>query len=198
VILSNAAACTIAASTTVNSINFTGYTGTFTHNASVTLTIDGQDGSGNSLIMGAGMTYTLGSVDSSIIAFTGAGTNKITTNGIPLGSLTFNNSGDTFQLQDNLIVSGSTLYLQAGTFDPNSKTVTFTSESSTIRNNFTFYKLVKTGTASKTNVIYLRDGNSVTITNELSINGNSGIISFVYVWLTVYPHPHRSHSIKLF
>lgn len=168
-------ACTLAGSTTVNSINFTDYTGTFTHNASVTLTIDGQDGSGNSLLMVSGMTYTT-TPATSRITFTGAGTSKITTGTRVLPNVTFNNAGDTFQLQDNLIFNGTSttaLYLQAGTFDANTKTVTSTSTGATISGAFTFVNLTVTGNANKTDYLYL--ASDITITGTFTLTGNSAV-----------------------
>jgi len=165
---------TLSASITINSLNMTGYANTLTHNA-LDLTIDSQDGSGNSLIMGAGMTYTHN--DSARIIFTGTGTSKITTNGKSMGKIAFNNSGGTFQLQDNYTSDSSgvslveTMILAVGTFDPNSKTVTLTGTTPWLRGSFTFYNLTRTGTTAKTDTLTLV--NNITVSNTFTVNGNS-------------------------
>src|SRR5687767_14039281 len=52
---------TISANVTVDSWNTVGYTGTITHNAAVTVTIDSDDaGTNHALVLDAGTTYTLG------------------------------------------------------------------------------------------------------------------------------------------
>lgn len=171
---STSADCTITASVTWNSLNCTGYTAILTHNASVTLTLDGQDGLGNSLILVSGMTYTLGNALTSAITFTGAGTSKITTGTKTLGNVVFNNSGDTFQLQDNLTTSGN-FTNTAGTFDPQTFSVIMTGATPTITPTaaISFYNLTRTGNAVKTDTLSL--AGNITVTNTLNIDGNSSI-----------------------
>jgi hypothetical protein len=174
--IATSANCTITASVTWNSLNCTGYTGVLTHNASVTLTLDSQDALGNSLILVSGMTYTLGSATNSAITFTGAGTSKITTGTKILGNVVFNNSGDTFQLQDGLTTSGN-FTLTAGTFDANSQTVTLIGATPQIvaaPGSITFYNLVRTGNAVATDTLVFA-ANTTTITNSLTLTGNSSI-----------------------
>lgn len=168
------AACTITASVTWNSLNCTGYTSTLTHNASVTLTLDGQDALGDTLILVSGMTYTLGNALTSAITFTGAGTSKITTGGKTLGNIIFNNSGDTFQLQDNFTTSGN-FTNSAGTFDPQTFSVVMTGATPTITPTtaISFYNLTRTGNAVKTDTLVL--AGNITVTNTLNIDGNSTI-----------------------
>jgi hypothetical protein len=163
---------TLDATATINSLNCTGYVGVLTHNSSVTITIDSQDASGNALLMVSGMTYTR---QSSVgFTFTGAGTNKITTGGKVLNNITFNNSGDTFQLQDGLNMAGS-LTNTAGTFDPNGQTVTMSGGIQTITPTaaLSFYNLTRTGTAAKTDSLIL--AGNITVTNTFTLTGDSAI-----------------------
>src|SRR3990167_9605619 len=160
---------TLSASITVNSVNFTGYANTLTHNNTFTLTIDSQDGSGNALILSAGMTYTRGGT-TAMLTFTGTGTSKITTNGKTVGRITFNNSGGTFQLQDDLNAIENFL-LTAGTFDANTKTVSLVGNTHNLLGSITFYNLTRAGTAAKTDSMTLFS--NITVSNVLTINGNS-------------------------
>lgn len=167
--------CTLTASTTINSLVMTGWVNTLTHNASVILTIDGQNGGGDSLILASGMTYTT-TPATSRITFTGVGTSDITTAGIVVPNITFNNAGDTFQLLDGLNSNGTsttTLYLQAGTFTAGTQTVTLSGTTPTINGAFTFYNLTRTGTAVKTDTLLL--ASNIVVTNAFDIDGNSSI-----------------------
>lgn len=115
---------TLGASITINSLDMTGYVNTLTHNASVTLTHD----SSGIFKLAAGMTYTLGNITTSAVAFTStSGTTLITTAGKTLGNVTFNGAGGTWQLQDSFTngttASGGTLTLTAGILDTNNQTV---------------------------------------------------------------------------
>ena len=124
---SGSGASVLSAAITVMSVNFTGFTGTFTHNA-FTLTIN--TGSATSLIFSAGMTYSPAG-STSIIAFTHtAGTADITSAGKRLAALTINGAGGTTRLLDALRVdtvsSFSALTLTLGTFNANGFDVTTT------------------------------------------------------------------------
>jgi hypothetical protein len=126
----------ISAAITVRSVNFTGYTGTITHNASVTLTIN--TGSATSLLFSSGMTYTPAAT-TSLITFTHtSGTADITSNGKQLAGLTINGAGGTTRLLDDLSVdraaTNSTFTLTAGVFNANNFNVTATLFSSTNSN----------------------------------------------------------------
>ena len=122
---------TLSAAITINSLDTTGYANTLTHNASVTLTVDGN---GVVYKLSSGMTYTKGSVSSSATTFTGtSGTTLITVNGKTLGTTTFNGVGGTWQLQDTFITSGS-LTVTNGSFDTNNVTCTFGALSSSNSN----------------------------------------------------------------
>lgn len=107
-------------SPTIATIDFTGFTGTFTHNPSQTLTI-----SGLTCKFASGMTYGVVAGNNRIIAFTStAGTTQITTAGKTMPSLTFNGSGGTFQLQDSYTGrADSIITLTLGTFDTNNQTI---------------------------------------------------------------------------
>lgn len=104
------------------SLNFTGFTGTFSHAASTTVSVgDATSGASNiALKLVAGMTYTRGSTTTSVFSLlsTSSTTQTIETAGKGLGAVTINGSGCTFQLVDNLTASG-TVTLTAGTFDAN-------------------------------------------------------------------------------
>jgi hypothetical protein len=171
--------CTLSTTTTINSLVMTGWTNTLTQNTAVTLTIDSQDGAGNSLLMVAGMTYS--STGTALITFTGTGTSKITTGGKAINRISFNNASGTFQLQDDLILSGTgsigvlTFYELTGTFSPNGKTVTFTGAASYISAGAgktpTFYNLTRTGNATFTDSLTL--ASNITVTNNFVASGQS-------------------------
>ena len=169
---------TISASITINSLVFNGGAGwanTLTHNASVILTIDGQNGSGNSLIMVAGMTYTP-IMSTSRITFTGGGTNKITSGGKVFPMVYFGDGGGTHQLQDDLTIGGissASIRLLNSYFDPNGHNVTFNGFSQVIYGAFTFYDLTRTGPDTlMTGALKLRS--DITVTHSLAFNGSSG------------------------
>lgn len=162
---------TLSASITINSLDMTGYTNTLTHNAAVGLTVDGN---GVVFKLASGMTYTLGNDATSAIGFSGAsGTTLITTAGKTVGNVTFIGNG-TFQLQDALTSTGTTFQRSFGTFDPNGQTVTLTSAGTVnIIGTLTFYNLTRTGTAVTTSVLNLGTGTGPTVTNNLTLAGNS-------------------------
>lgn len=116
---SGAVTITTSGTTTDNcrSINFTGFTGTFSHASNTTVRVG--DGTTGHFTMVAGMTYTRGSSISSRFTFISTTTgNNITTGGQTLSGVTFNGSGGAWTLQDNLTttweVTGSN-----GTLDTN-------------------------------------------------------------------------------
>ena len=123
------------------SLNFTGFTGTFTNsNASPGLAIG--DASGGALTLSSGMTYnnagSLSAIRFNATTDNGGAGWPITTAGKTMGGLTFFTAGGKWTLQDNLTATGgsATITLAAGHFDTNSKTVTsglFSSSNSTTR-----------------------------------------------------------------
>ena len=134
--LGGAANSTLSANITINSLDMTGYANTLTHDAAVTLTVDGN---GVVFKMVSGMTYTLGSATTSALSFTGtSGTTTIDSGGKTFGNTTFNGVGGTWQLTGNHAVlgTGATLTLTNGAFDANNKNVTaglFSSSNSNTR-----------------------------------------------------------------
>lgn len=169
----------ITAFQTINSLVCqTGASGTITHGA-FNLIIDGQDASGDSLKLVSTITYTGSDTTTARFTFTGSGTSKITTAGKTLPNVTFNNSGDTFQLQDALAFNGinatNSFYLKAGTLDVNSQEVTAsaTSGAQYIEGAITFYTLNKTGGTNTSNELVLKS--DISVTNSLNIDGNSSL-----------------------
>lgn len=121
---SGAVTVTISSSSICESLYCTGFTGTLSHPASVTLSVYG------SLTFVAGMTYTKGSTTTSAISFLATSTGHyITTASKVLGNITFNGVGGGWALADALTANGSssstTITLQAGTFDSNGLAVNF-------------------------------------------------------------------------
>lgn len=110
----------ISANISIQSLDCTGYTGTITHNAAITLTLAG---SGGVFKLVAGMTYTLGNTTTSALSFTGtAGTMAVTTGGKTLGNVTFNGVGGTWSLQDTLNTGATaTITLTNGTLNANNQ-----------------------------------------------------------------------------
>lgn len=156
--------------TTANtlSLDFTGFTGTLAGQYSLDVY--------GSMTMGAGMTNNyLGQ-----ITFRPTSNScVIRSNGVTLNSrLRFYKTGGTFQLYDDLTVGGMlnsiSLTLTAGTFDPNNKTVTVnSSQYCTIQGAFTFYNFIRTSGAAPLADLTLKS--NITVTNTLTITGNSAI-----------------------
>lgn len=176
---SGAGTTTITAGVTINSLDFTGYTGAFTHNASVTITIDNKNASNRALLIASGMgAYTLGNAASSAYSFTYTSTGAtITSGGKTLGSITFNGAGGEWTLQDTLTMTGGTLTFTTGTLNTNGQTVTmslFSSSSGSTRvltmGSSAFTALVNAGGWSVSNVSGLTiTANTATIT----LSGNN-------------------------
>ena len=114
------------------SLDFTGFTGTFSHAAATTLNIgDATAGSGNVMLkMVAGMTYTRGSATTSalVLKSSSATAQTITLAGKSLGAVTFQ-SGGNFSLSDAF--NSNSIDFQAGTLSTNNNSVTVTSTSIT-------------------------------------------------------------------
>jgi hypothetical protein len=169
--LSNATAYTVTIDATATCLNFTvgaPLAGTVTLAGSSNLSVYGNF----TLLSGMTNDYT-----GTITFRQASGTQLITTNAVGLkSSLIFNDADTTFRLVDDLTISTSkNMTLTAGTFDAatNSKTVSLTSTAHTIIGAFTFYKLTRTGTASVFNTFTFANSQTVTVTNTLTINGNS-------------------------
>lgn len=159
------------------SLDCTGYTGTLTHAASVTLTLgDGTAGVGNvALKLVAGMTYTLGNSASSTIVFasTSATQQTITTGGKQLGSWTVNGAGSSYQLADTNNASGggaTTVTLNAGTLDTNGQTCSWSNFTSSITN-------VRTLTLGASSITIASSWSCATATN-MTLNAGTSTITF--------------------
>lgn len=121
----------IQSSAIMNTINFTGFTGSWSA-SSGTLSLSGN------LILGTSMTV-VSSANAITFTSTSAG-NTITSNSVQINRpFTFNGVGGDWTLQDNLDMGGAssrTLTLTNGSFDANNKNVTagiFSSNNSNIR-----------------------------------------------------------------
>jgi hypothetical protein len=113
---------TVDTGAVARSLDCTGYTGTLTHTAAVTLTLgDATAGAGNvALKLAAGMTYALGSATTSAIAFvsTSATQQTITAGGKTLGNWTVGGAGGSYLLTDaNTVGTTSTVTVSAGTLN---------------------------------------------------------------------------------
>jgi hypothetical protein len=102
-----------------------------------------------------------------------SGTNTITTNSVSLAcGVTLNASGGTYQLAGNLTMGGlgKNLIYNAGTFDANTKLVSFTNPSvCAIQGAWTFYDLTITGTAAF--CAFSLTGNIV-VSNTFTVTGS--------------------------
>lgn len=118
----------------------------------------------------AGMTNSFTGTVSMVAT---SGTKVITSNAIGFAFIVIAGSGGTFQLADNLVfnIGGPHFRKDAGTFDPNGKTVTFNAGSMFIDSALNFYDLTITGTAAKTGSI--RISGDITVSNTFTVNGNS-------------------------
>lgn len=101
---SGAGTVTVSGSRPCLSFNATGFTGTLAGTSTPNLQVYGN------LTLGSGMTVA-GTLTT--VTFLGVGSFTITTNGISLVNVTFNNAGDTWTLQDALTATG-TVTLTAG------------------------------------------------------------------------------------
>lgn len=156
------------------------YAGTLTHNSSVTLSIgDATAGVGNrALRMSSGMTYTAGSISTSIIAFvsTSATQQSVDWGGKTFGRVNFSGSGSFILVSDQ---TGSSIVFTAGSLDLNdyntNLNAAFTGTGSTTRSiklgNGTI-TLTNSGTpwafTTTTNLTFDAEGSTIEITNTNS------------------------------
>ena len=122
---SSTANLTINVASACRSLDATGFTGTLTHNTSITLSVG--DGTAGVFKLVSGMTYTLQDTGSPTLNFVSTTTgNNITFGGKSLGAVTFNGSGGAWTLQDalTLAATSSQLTLTAGTLDTNGQALT--------------------------------------------------------------------------
>ncbi len=118
---------TVSSGAVARSLDCTGYTGTLTHTAAVTLTLgDATAGAGNvALRLVSGMTYTLGNTSTSAITFAStSGTQQtITTGGKNLGNWSVTGAGSSYILSDsNSTGTSATVTLSAGTLNTGGQT----------------------------------------------------------------------------
>jgi len=173
---------------TCSSIDFTGFSGTFT------IVTNNITATGN-LTLGTGMTS---SVVIPSIQLTGTGSQTIRSNGVTLGNgINLNGTGGTWTLQDAFsMASTKTITLTKGTLDANNMNVTcgiFSSNNSntrTITMGTGTWTLTGTGTvwntATVTNLT-LNPGTSTIIINDASAASktfSSGVATFYDVLLT--------------
>ncbi len=116
---------TIAANAYCRSINLSTYTGTLTHNTSVSLNVG--DASGGDFVFGSGMTYTPASGAAIYFVSSRLG-NTITTNGKILKNVGFNHADGEWILQDN--IHANYIGTAAGKFDANNKNVELETQAS--------------------------------------------------------------------
>lgn len=150
--------CTISGGNTgARSINCTGFTGTLTGSANITIN--------GSVTLSVGMTFThTGTV-------TIADPATITSNGKSFGLLTFSGTGDVFDLADALTVSGA-ISLLAGTFNTNNFNVTASSLLSTTSNTRT----INLGSSTVTLSI---NGTGINFSTNTGLSFNAGTSSIV-------------------
>ncbi len=143
------------------SLDFTGFTGTFT-NTSAVLTVSG------SVTMGSGMTMTAGSGGG--LTINGAGT--LTCNGISISPNTviINAPGLTVQL-GGAFIGGGGLTITAGTFTTNNYSITIAGNFSSSNSNVRTLNL-------GSSVITLNGGGSISLTTVTNLTFNVGTSTF--------------------
>lgn len=168
-------AITINSGSVCRGLDCTGYTGTLTHSAGVTLTIgDATAALGNiALRLVSGMTYTLGNASTSAISFvsTSATVQTVTMGTKVAGNTTFNAaSGGSWQFADAFSCGAATLTLTKGTLlDTNGQTVTCGTFSSSNTN----VRTLTLGASSFTSSVDWL----VTTSTNLTLNANTSLIS---------------------
>ena len=196
IIFNNAVNCQVNVSSTVNSIDFTGYTGTFsTSTAANVITIAGSTtgtSTGTSLSFSTGMTLTFNGT----FTFTSSAGGYIYSNGKSfLGPITFNNATGVWSNQDalsssanitittgtlttgaSITTTGGLFTLTAGTLNLGSYTHNFnlfnSSNSNTRTLNFGTSTLNITGNSA---IVW----STATVTN-LTVSGTSPTVNFTY------------------
>ncbi len=171
---------TITANANCRSIDLTGYVGTLTHNAGVTLSIgDGTAGTSNNALIfpSSGWTYTLGSATTSAISFISTSTTaqNVNFNGKTAGNVTFNGSGGSWKLTGTLNTgTGTSVTLTNGTLDTNGQAMTI---GALIVSNNSNTKVLTLGASSITaNSTTLVNWNIQSTTN-LTFNANTSTIT---------------------
>lgn len=159
-VILDAASGPVTINATANAKSFTAssYSGTLTHNASITLTVNG------SVTFSSAMTYSKTATSTIWMGGTTIYTN-LTTAGKELGALTVYAH---VTLQDDVTMTGQ-LYRASVEIIPNGKRITFNGSGSVAGGGITFYQLYVTGADSATASFTF--GGNHTITNEFRCTG---------------------------
>lgn len=185
---------TINIAAAARSVNLTDYTGTLTHNAGITLSIGSSTPGPDNVALyfpTDGWTYTVGSTMSQIhFVSTSVTQQTITTGSKTIGSITFNGSGS-YQLQDDIVLSGNFVYEDGSSFDTNEKSITLTDGGTFNGGGQTYDEVILNGSSvivSGTNTFgnLTRNGGDVrtaaisfsadqTIMGTLTLSGDSSI-----------------------
>lgn len=172
---------TINSNTSVaNSLDCTGYTGTLTHNGSITLTLGSSGTVPSNVVLKfvSGMTYSIGNSSSTFaFASTNATTQTFDTSAKMMGSLSFTGLGGSWKPTSSVSMSG-TMTLSGGTFDADVYAISmggFSSSNTAVRtlklgNNS--WTISNAGTAwnmgTSTNATINSTGASISFTNTSS------------------------------
>lgn len=102
-----------------------------------------------------------------------SGTKTIDTNGVILkNGIYFTGTGGTFQLARDIELNGySGVSLQAGTFDPNGKTVTLSGTNHIVSGPITFYNLTRIADGLSGSYQELKIYQGITVTNLFTVTG---------------------------
>jgi hypothetical protein len=187
---SGAVTCTVAAdSTSVNcrSLNFTGFTGIFSHPANSTVNIgDGTAGASNiALLMPATMTYSVVSGSNSIMLFKSTSVTQQTIQckpGAIMGAITIDGTGSSYILSNNgfLQTLSGVFTLTRGTFNSNNFNFTTGSFSSSNSNARTLTLGTSTWTINGGVAQAPRSWNTETNTN-LTYTANTATVALTVV-----------------
>jgi uncharacterized protein YaiE (UPF0345 family) len=183
---------TINAAFTLSSVDVNGFTGTLTHNITVTVTISGNDAgapNGTALRMASGMTLTNASTTSSIWNFTAtSGTATVNSNGKTMPGITVNAPGATVTTSGNL--AAGALILTAGTFDAanfNISIATFAGSNTNVRaltmGNGAWSVSNSSGAtawtlATITNLTFAANSSTLTFTGNGATNVSFGVLTY--------------------
>lgn len=171
---------TINTGSVCRSLDCTGYTGTLTHTAGVTLSIgdSGAPANNSNLKLVVGMTYTLGNASTSAISFisTNSTLQAITTGGRTLGNVTLNGGTGTDQFQDTFTCA--TMKHTNGVLDTNGQTFTWANYDTTASGTKTLSLGASAGTITGAGVAW-------NIGNGTSVNVNTATITFTGVGVTM-------------
>lgn len=155
--------CNIAAAADCQDATFTGYTGTLTHNASLTWSIYG------SLLFVSGMGYSANQLNS-LTQFLATSARTITSGGKSISQPSFNGVGGKWTLQDNWTASSfTTMTLVEGELDTNGFALTLPNF---VTGNNSLSKIITLGastiTCSGTTFAWFLQGSNITVNANTS------------------------------